>query len=59
MPDRTKTKASEAKCPYWEAEDRKAFNRLREYYRKHFKNGDSDEAFLLWCESMIAEIANA
>lgn len=26
---------------------------LREYYRKNFRNGDSDESFLMWIETLL------
>lgn len=28
---------------------------LREYYRREFKNGGSDEAFVLWIESKLMD----
>lgn len=35
-------------------EDLREFSRLRNYYRRNFTNGMSDEAFILWCEDMCA-----
>jgi hypothetical protein len=29
------------------------FGALRKYYEKEFKNGKSDEAFLVWIENML------
>ena len=34
-------------------EDRKAVMKLRNYYRKNFQNGASDESFLLWIERTL------
>lgn len=33
-------------------EDMREFRRLRNYYRRNFTNGESDETFVLWCEEM-------
>jgi len=33
--------------------DRKAVMKLRNYYRKNFQNGASDESFLLWVERTL------
>lgn len=32
------------------------FKRLREEYRAEFTQGESDEAFLLWCENRLHEL---
>lgn len=36
------------------AKDLREFRRLRNYYRRNFTNGESDETFVLWCEDMCA-----
>ncbi len=41
-----------------EKQDLTEFRRLRSYYRRNFKNGKSDESFLLWCETMLTKIEN-
>lgn len=35
--------------------DIQEFKRLRNYYRKEFQNGESDESFVNWCEVMCEE----
>lgn len=40
-----------------EDRDIKEFRRLRNYYRINFKSGHSDESFVLWCETMVRELA--
>lgn len=37
---------------YNDKRDLKEFRRLRNYYRNNFTNGDSDQSFVLWVESM-------
>ena len=32
--------------------DLREFRRLREYYRRNFRNGESDGCFVNWCELM-------
>jgi len=39
-----------------ETRDLREFKRLRNYYRRNFVNGESDEAFLLWCEGMCCQL---
>lgn len=36
--------------------ERKMIEKLRAYYRINFKNGISDESFLLWIECALHEI---
>lgn len=38
-----------------ELADRREFRRLRNYYRRNFEQGESDDAFILWCEIMCEE----
>jgi len=28
-------------------------SKLRKYYKKNFRNGDSDESFLMWIENIL------
>jgi len=37
--------------------DLREFKRLRNYYRKNFRNGVSDESFLVWCEIMTERLS--
>jgi len=37
-------------------EDVKRIKALRNYYRRHFTNGASDEAFLTWIEAHLEKI---
>ena len=37
--------------------DSEAFKSLRLYYRKNFKDGHSDKAFLSWCADMMKACA--
>jgi hypothetical protein len=36
-------------------QDLREFRRLRNYYRRNFANGPSDEAFILWIETMCEQ----
>lgn len=36
-------------------EDLREFKRLRNYYRRNFSNGESDESFIVWCEDMCEQ----
>ena len=36
-----------------EENERERITQLREYYRSNFRNGESDESFLLWIERRI------
>jgi len=39
---------------WFEKNDLREFRRLRNYYRRNFTNGESDDSFLNWCEMMCA-----
>ncbi len=38
-------------------ENLREFRRLRNYYRRNFTGGASDECFIIWCEDMCAQEA--
>ncbi len=42
---------------YGNRDDLREFRRLRNYYRRNFTNGQSDECFVIWCEDMCAQEA--
>lgn len=39
-------------------EDLREFRRLRNYYRRNYTNGHSDESFIVWCEDMCERERN-
>lgn len=39
-----------------EIRDMTEVKRLRNYYRKNFQNGDSDECFLTWVETTLEKM---
>jgi len=39
--------------PYVTDKDREAVKRLRDYYRRNFASGASDESFTLWLKSVL------